>query len=88
MNSDFRFNDRTDCEPELTAILSERSRVMRRVLSELSPREREVIRRFYVNEQSPAQICSEMSLTRSQLRSLKSKARGRFEQLRKPKKIL
>ena len=87
MNSDFTLKGHTDCEPERTAILNERNRVMRRVLRELSPREREVVKRFYVNEQSPAQICSEMSLTRSQFRSLKSKVRGRFEQLSKKKQI-
>ena len=81
MNSGFRPKGQTDCEPERTAILNEQNRVMRRVLRELSHREREVIKRFYVNEQSPAQICSEMTLTRSQFRSLKSKASGRFEKL-------
>jgi RNA polymerase sigma-70 factor (ECF subfamily) len=69
------------------AIIERRNRVMprvlvmRRVLRELSPREREAISRFYLKEQTQAQICSEMALTKIQFQLLKSRAKARFDEL-------
>jgi RNA polymerase sigma-70 factor (ECF subfamily) len=47
-------------------------------LSKLSPREREVLRRFYLEEQGADQICSEMGLTTTQFRLTKSRAKEKF----------
>jgi transposase-like protein len=44
----------------------------------LQPREREIMRRFYVEEQSPTDICLQMKLTATQFRLLKSRAKARF----------
>src|SRR6266851_4698063 len=42
---------------------------------------REILTRFYLYEQSQDQICSEMGLTLTQFRLLKSRAKGRFGEL-------
>lgn len=47
-------------------------------LAALSEPEREVLSRFYLDEQGEEQICREMVLTKTQFRLLKSRAKGRF----------
>ena len=69
--------------PEETAIFHQRIGLIRKVLGELSERDREILTRFYVDEQSQEQICSEMSLTDTQFRLLKSRAKARFGELGK-----
>lgn len=49
-----------------------------RVLATLSEKEREVLTRFYVEEQSPERICIEMDLSEREFRLLKSRAKSRF----------
>lgn len=71
--------------PEESAIFHQRSDLIRRVLSELSKRDREILTRFYLREQSQDQICSEMLLTETQFRLLKSRAKARFGELGKKK---
>ena len=71
--------------PEESAIFRQRAELIRRVLGELSPRDREILTRFYIREQSQVQICSEMSLTETQFRLLKSRAKARFGELGKKK---
>jgi len=51
------------------------------VLKEISDRDREVLMRFYVHEQSYETICQEMGLTYNQFRLLKSRAKARFGKL-------
>jgi RNA polymerase sigma factor (sigma-70 family) len=67
--------------PEQAIIFYERNMLVRRVLAELSDRDREILARFYLREQPKDQICSEMSLTKTQFRLLKSRARARFAEL-------
>jgi RNA polymerase sigma factor (sigma-70 family) len=62
-----------------------RTELINRVLAELSDRDREILTRFYVLEQSNDQICSEMVLTETQFRLLKSRAKARFGELGKKK---
>ena len=69
--------------PEEAAILHERAELLDRVLSELEDRDREILTRFYLNEQGQDQICSEMALTETQFRLLKSRAKARFGELGK-----
>jgi RNA polymerase sigma factor (sigma-70 family) len=78
-------DSRTD--PEETAIFAERKDLIRRVLSEIPARDREILTRFYLQEQSQAQICAEMDLTDTQFRLLKSRAKSRFGELGKKRLV-
>jgi len=65
-------------DPETMAIQQEHRQIAARVLSEMPQRDREVLVRFYVNEETPAQIQREMVLSSNQFRLLKSRAKARF----------
>ena len=67
--------------PEERMIFDQRNQLIQKVLDELSERDREILTRFYLYEQSQEQICSEMSLTETQFRLLKSRAKARFGEL-------
>ena len=54
---------------------------MKTVLSELSQRDREILTKFYLKEQTQDQICREMGLSDTQFRLLKSRAKARFGEL-------
>ena len=71
--------------PEEKAIFCQRTELINRVLGELSHRDREILTRFYLLEQSQDQICSEMALSETQFRLLKSRAKARFGELGKKK---
>jgi RNA polymerase sigma-70 factor, ECF subfamily len=71
--------------PEETAIFRQRAKLIQIVLKELPDRDREILTRFYLREQSQEQICSEMELTETQFRLLKSRAKARFGELGKKK---
>jgi RNA polymerase sigma-70 factor (ECF subfamily) len=71
--------------PEEAAIFRQRTALIGRVLSELSDRDREILTRFYLREQSQYQICTEMALTETQFRLLKSRAKARFGEIGKKK---
>jgi RNA polymerase sigma-70 factor, ECF subfamily len=71
--------------PEETAISHQREALVQRVLSELSSRDREILTRFYLHEESQEEICIEMTLTETQFRLLKSRAKSRFGELGKKK---
>jgi RNA polymerase sigma-70 factor (ECF subfamily) len=64
--------------PEEKAISVETEDLMTRVLRSMSPRDREILTRFYLHEQPQEQICREMGLTSTQFRLLKSRAKARF----------
>jgi RNA polymerase sigma-70 factor (ECF subfamily) len=68
-------------DPEQMAASSQRIELMRVVLNELSGKDREILTRFYLNEQGQEQICAEMDLTDTQFRLLKSRAKARFGEL-------
>lgn len=71
--------------PEEAIMFQQREDLIRRVLNELSPRDREILTRFYLREQSQEQICSEMVLSDTQFRLLKSRAKARFGELGRKK---
>jgi RNA polymerase sigma factor (sigma-70 family) len=71
--------------PEESAIFRQRAELIQRVLGELPERDREILTRFYLHEQSQDQICEDMSLTETQFRLLKSRAKARFGDLGKKK---
>jgi RNA polymerase sigma-70 factor (ECF subfamily) len=71
--------------PEQSAAFRQKMDFMRNVLQKLSERDREVLTRFYLNEETQEQICQEMQLTETQFRLLKSRAKARFGELGKKK---
>jgi len=76
-----------DCNanPEQGAIGKEKADLMETVLRRLSRRDREILTRFYIDEQPQEQICEEMNLSETQFRLLKSRAKTRFGELGKKK---
>ncbi len=64
--------------PEESAIGKQQKELVARILGGLNSRDREVLTRFYLLEQTQEQICEEMSLTATQFRLLKSRAKARF----------
>jgi RNA polymerase sigma factor (sigma-70 family) len=64
--------------PEHRVIRRQYGEVARRILSSMRTREREILVRFYLEEQSASDICREMQLTSTQFRLLKSRAKARF----------
>jgi RNA polymerase sigma factor (sigma-70 family) len=70
-------------DPEHSLEQQQRSDIARRVMNGISRRDREILHRFYVQEQSQEQICSDMSLSYNQFRLLKSRAKARFGELGK-----
>jgi RNA polymerase sigma-70 factor (ECF subfamily) len=69
--------------PEQSADFREKVELMRGVLMCLSERDREILTRFYLDEQSQEQICREMNLSETQFRLLKSRAKARFGEIGK-----
>ena len=67
--------------PERTAISHQQQDIVARHLAHLSPREREILTRFYLYEQSQTQICEEMGLTETQFRLVKWRSKARLERL-------
>lgn len=67
--------------PEETAMFRQKAELVKRVLGELSRRDREILTRFYLHEQTQEQICDEMNLSETQFRLLKSRAKARFGEL-------
>jgi RNA polymerase sigma-70 factor (ECF subfamily) len=65
-------------DPEWTAIVSQQQLMARRLLSEVSLRDREILVRFYLREQTQDEICREMNLNATQFRLLKSRAKARL----------
>ena len=75
--SDWRDN------PERSVIARQRAEIAHKVLSGVSRRDREILNRFYVLEQSQERICADMGLSYNQFRLLKSRAKARFGELGK-----
>ena len=68
-------------DPERKAIEDQNNALAMRVLNTLPLRDREVLIRFYLKEQTPAQICRDLGLTATQFRLTKSRAKARFTEL-------
>jgi len=71
--------------PEQLAISDQTRALIRRVLERLTERDREILTRFYLYEQSQEQICEATDLNETQFRLLKSRAKARFGELGKKK---
>ena len=68
-------------DPERRAVQNQRIEMVRRLLMGVSRRDREILRRFYVEDQPQEQICEEMRLSYNQFRLLKSRAKARFSEM-------
>ncbi|MBY0373614.1 MAG: sigma-70 family RNA polymerase sigma factor [Bryobacteraceae bacterium] len=64
--------------PEETAMESEKHEIITRALESLTDRQREILIRFYLMEQTQERICREMRLTDTQFRLMKSRAKALF----------
>jgi RNA polymerase sigma-70 factor (ECF subfamily) len=64
--------------PEQSLAFRQRMDFMLSVLGSLPKRDREILTRFYLDEETQEQICQEMNLTETQFRLLKSRAKARF----------
>jgi len=71
--------------PEEAAAFHRKAEFVDQVMAALSQRDREILTRFYLREESQDQICHEMALTETQFRLLKSRAKARFGELGKKK---
>lgn len=70
-------------DPERDAVQVQQVQIMKQILRQISGRDREILTRFYLYEQTPGRICAEMGLTETQFRLLKSRAKARFSELGK-----
>jgi RNA polymerase sigma-70 factor (ECF subfamily) len=70
-----------DDSPEYVLAERERTGIMRQMLASLSAKEREILTRFYLDEQTKEQICSELNLTDTQFRLTKSRAKQRLSRM-------
>jgi len=71
--------------PEEAAILHQHEEVATAILRSIPGRDREILTRFYLMEQTQEEICDEMNLSETQFRLLKSRAKARFGELGRKK---
>lgn len=64
--------------PEEECRLSERAAQVRRALAGLRELDRTILIRFYVDEKSADEVCSELGITKNQFRNLKNRARDKI----------
>jgi RNA polymerase sigma-70 factor, ECF subfamily len=81
--SDTRHPADPTLDPEHGLIERQNERLALRILNSLPKRDREVLIRFYLDEQPPERICEEMGLSETQFRLIKSRAKARFGELGK-----
>lgn len=67
--------------PEQRAAAHQKAAIMKQVLKNMGARDREVLKRFYLREESPERIRMEMGLTETQFNLLKSRAKARLTEL-------
>ena len=70
-------------DPEQNMAYQQKNDFMREILRQLSGRDREILTRFYLHEETQEEICAEMNLSETQFRLLKSRAKARFGDLGK-----
>lgn len=64
--------------PEEKAIVGQNAEIMEQLLRDSSHRDREILTRFYLHEQTQEEICEAMEISETQFRLLKSRAKARF----------
>jgi RNA polymerase sigma-70 factor (ECF subfamily) len=70
-------------DPERAAIERQNMELAMRVLNSVRKRDREVLIRFYLKEQTAPEICRDMDLSVTQFRLIKTRAKTRFGELGK-----
>lgn len=75
----------SDRRPDPERETSDRQRIAlaMSVLESLPERRRQVLTRFYLDEEKPEEICRDMDLSEAQFRLIKSRAKARFAKLGK-----
>lgn len=73
----------TALTPEQQVLLEERRDIMRQAMAQLNERDREILTRFYTLEQKPSQICTEMTMSPTQFRLIKNRAKTKFGKIGK-----
>lgn len=68
-------------DPEQELDQQQKLSCLRSALASLSPRDREILTRFYLEEQDAERICREMNLSATQFRLFKSRAKGRLTEV-------
>lgn len=81
------FPDTGQTSPETKVLLLERAEILHSALSRLNARDQEILRRFYLQEESPEQICREMNLSETQFQLLKSRAKARLGEIGRRKSV-
>jgi RNA polymerase sigma-70 factor, ECF subfamily len=71
--------------PEQNMAFQQKVDFMVEILNQLCERDREILTRFYLHEETQGEICDDMNLTETQFRLLKSRAKARFGELGKRK---
>ncbi len=66
-------------DPESEFVSGERRRLVRAVLEDLKPKDRELLRAIVLEEREKAAVCREMGVDAGYLRVLLHRARGRFK---------
>jgi RNA polymerase sigma-70 factor (ECF subfamily) len=69
--------------PEKRVVDQQSHELAVRLLRSLPERDREVLIRFYLDEQTPERICLDLNLTQTQFRLIKSRAKARYGELGK-----
>ncbi len=69
-------SEETSAESDL--LQAERSNLVQRALSELSEKDRELLRRIFLDDEDKDAVCKELSVTREYLRVLLHRARSRL----------
>jgi RNA polymerase sigma-70 factor, ECF subfamily len=72
-------------DPERPSIQSQKLDLMKRVLAGMTQKDRQVLTRFYLNEQTEQQICAEMNISRVQFQDVKTRLEIRCRELGKRK---
>ena len=67
--------------PEQHVISVEQMAIMRELLDQVEDRDRELLVRFYIQEDSVENICADLNISCNQFRLLKSRAKVRFGEL-------
>jgi RNA polymerase sigma factor (sigma-70 family) len=67
-----------DATPEQVLMRREKKEIAETALQSISERDRQILVRFYILEQSQEEICRELGLSKTQFRLLKSRAKARF----------
>jgi len=81
--TDSRHASDQSSNPERGLIDRQNEELALRLLNSLHQRDREVLIRFYLDEQAPERICRDMGLSETQFRLIKSRAKARFGELGK-----